>query len=140
MKSAIASTYIYNIILVFIVITFALIMGTITYYKAFKVNKSILAIIEKYEGYNSFSQNEIDVQLKSIGYNVLNENNSCPAKSGTMPESSNNSVYRYCVYYYDEGEYYSYGVTTYISLDFPMFDIFLRIPVYSKSNIIYNFS
>ena len=48
MKDAIASTYIYNIIIIFMLIIFVFIMGTIVYYKSFKINKNILSIIEKY--------------------------------------------------------------------------------------------
>lgn len=143
MKASIASTYIYTIIIIFMVIIFAFIMGTIVYYKSFKINKSILSIIEKYEGYNELSISEIDTQMESIGYNVVGDG-SCPKKNGVSPLSVE-SKYKYCIYYYDDTDtsgnpYYSYGVTTYVSIDFPIFNIFLKLPVYSKSNPIYKFA
>ena len=146
MKEAITSTTIINIVVIFMVIVFAFILGIIAYYKAFKVNKSILAIIEKYEGYNNLSQKEIDETLDSAGYGVgASEGAACPVKDG-QPAIANSSDYKYCVYYFDhdtddnDDNYYSYGITTYIKIDFPIANLFIRIPLYSKSNRIYRFS
>lgn len=142
MRDAIASTYIYNIIIIFIVIIFAFVMGTMVYYKSFKTNKSILSIIEKYEGYNTLSQKEIKTSLESIGYSLHGDRN-CPVRDKTEavtpPENDN---YNYCVYYFPEDGkdgYYSYGVITYISFDFPFFNIFIKLPVYTRSNRIFRF-
>ena len=146
MKKALTSTTIINIALIFMVIVFAFILGIIAYYKAFKVNKSILTIIEKYEGYNSLSENEIQQTLNSTGYSVFeNEGIACPKKEGVdaMTTASN---YKFCVYKFendtDDGsdQYYSYGIITYIKIDFPIVNLFIKVPLYSKSNRIYNFS
>lgn len=143
MREAIASTPLYNIIIIFMVIVFAFILGIMAYYKAFKVNKSILAVVEKYEGYNDYSIAEIDTTLKGIGYGVY-DNITCPAKEGIL--LSNPSDYKYCIYLTTSdnadgtNRYYSYGVVTYITLDFPFINVFLKMPVYSKSNRIYRFS
>ena len=145
MKKAMAGSYLYTIIIVFMVIVFAFIMGTILYYKSFKTNKMILATIEKYEGYNSFSITEIDRNLKAIGYNVLADG-SCPKKENTnalFPYSTN---YKYCVYYFDNDDdglagnvYYTYGVLTYVTLDFPFVNLYIKMPIYTKSNRIFRF-
>lgn len=146
MKEALTSTTIINIVLIFMVIVFAFILGIIAYYKAFKVNKSILAVIEKYEGYNDLAKKEIDEVLSSAGYGVRSkENVSCPKKDGEK-SITKTSAYKYCVYYFDrdtedrKNNYYSYGVITYIKIDFPIVNLFIKIPLYSKSNRIYRFS
>jgi hypothetical protein len=146
MKEALTSTTIINIVLIFMVIVFAFILGIIAYYKAFKVNKSILAIIEKYEGYNVLSEEEIGKTLNSAGYGVMaNEGAACPKKDG-QDAIETNSNYKYCVYYFEndtedsKNNYYSYGIITYIKIDFPIANLFIRIPLYSKSNRIFRFS
>ena len=68
MNSAIAHTYLYNIIIIFLLIVFAFVMGMVVYYKSFKINKNMLSIIEKYEGYNTYSKRDIDYSLNAIGY------------------------------------------------------------------------
>lgn len=144
MKEAIASTYIYNIILIFMVIVFAFVMGTIVYYKSFKTNKNILDIIEKYEGYNDLARGEIDEKLKSIGYGLKGDS-ICPTKDGQTAISPISKDYKYCVYYFsndtkdNSDQFYSYGVITYITFDFPLVNIFIKIPIYTKSNRIYRF-
>lgn len=146
MKEALTSTTIINIVLIFMVIVFAFIFGIIAYYKAFKVNKSMLAIIEKYEGYNDLSEKEIGEFLNNAGYALFGDANvNCPVKDG-QPPIEVNSDYKYCIYYFDHDTddlgdtYYSYGVITYIKLDLPIVNLFVRIPLYSKSNRIYRFS
>lgn len=139
MNSTIAHTYLYNIIIVFLLIIFAFVMGMVVYYKSFKINKEILSIIEKYEGYNTLSKEEIENSLNTIGYNV--KANGCSNKSGaTIKYSGQNNMY--CIYYYpaDNKRYYTYGVTTYLTFDFPIVKDVLRIPIYTKSNRIFKFN
>lgn len=145
MKEAIAGTYIFNIIIIFMVIVFAFVMGTVLYYKSFKINKNMLAIIEKYEGYNDLAKVEINNDLKSIGYNVQADG-TCPKREGQNAITPLSSDYKYCVYYFTNDDtdstkdlYYSYGILTYISFDFPFVNVFIRIPIYTKSNRIFRF-
>lgn len=145
MKEAIASTYLYNIIFVFIAVVFAFIMGSLIYYKSMKVNKVIISSIEKYEGYNDLSITEINQSLTSIGYGVTADGKQCPNKDGIKPIIRSPKGQLYCIYLYDNdaqdgsNKYYSYGVITYITLNFPFANIFLKIPIYSKSNRIFRF-
>ena len=54
MRQAIGSVPMYNIIIIFIVITFGFLSATLSYMKAFKVNGRIAKALENYEGYNIF--------------------------------------------------------------------------------------
>jgi len=139
MKQSIGGAFLYNIIIVFIVIVFAILGATLTYYKAFKVNTRITDSIEKFEGYNALAEAEINNTLTTIGY-MDKSNHKCPnEKNGGVlqPESER---FRYCVYYFEESErYYSYGVITYITIDIPIVNMFLQIPIYTKSNRIFEF-
>ena len=140
MRESIGSTFLYNIIILFIVIVFAILAATLTYYKAYKVNTRIINSIEKYEGYNNLAVSEINNTLTTIGY-MARDTHKCPnEKNGGILQTENNQ-FRYCVYYFDEKDnYYSYGVITYITLDIPIVNMFLQIPIYTKSNLIYRFN
>ena len=155
MRESIGSTFLYNIIFLFIVIVFGLLSATISYYKGFKVNTRILSSINKYSGYNACSKNEIEKYLKSIGYTRNpGGQDECRSRNGLNPIKSNDTNYLYCVYYHsdetgskEKGQknadekptYYSYSVTSYIYMNLPIVGNF-KIPVYSKGERIYNFS
>ena len=160
MRESIGSTFLYNMIFVFIIVVFGLISATMSYYKGFKVNTRILSSINKFAGYNDKSAKEIENYLSGIGYTVDPGSQGECAKeknSGHLVKTSGTS-YLYCVYYYYDdtgvnekdgkkaklngnGEpiYYSYGVTSYIYVDLPIVGKF-KIPVYTKGERIYNFS
>ena len=83
MKQAIGSVPMYNIIIVFIVLTFGFLTATLSYMKAFKVNGRIAKALENYEGYNTLSDREIYNTLSAIGYRTSSPDNyQCPTKKG----------------------------------------------------------
>ncbi len=158
MKESIGSVFLYNIIFVFIIIVFGLITATLSYYKAFKVNKAILGYISRYSGYNTKSETAIKNYLESVGYTTDGTKCSDNEKAGGVLVNKNNNGYYYCVYYHNDetgknekngnesktnadGQpiYYAYGVTTFIYIDLPIAGNF-KIPVYTKGERIYNFS
>lgn len=140
MRESIGSTFLYNMIIIFIVIVFAILAATLTYYKAFKVNTRIINSIEKFEGYNNLARTEIQNVLTGIGY-TIKEQHTCPRQKNGGSLEPEDRKFRYCVYYFNESnKYYSYGVITYITLDIPLVNTYLHIPIYTKSNRIYRFS
>lgn len=139
MREGIGSAFLYNMIIIFIVIVFAILAATLTYYKAFKVNTRIINSLEKFEGYNSLAIIEIDNTLQTIGY-MPRLGQKCPDKRGTGVLETEDKKYYYCVYYFKENNrYFRYGVVTYITIDIPLVNQYLRIPVYTKSNRIFLF-
>ena len=156
MRESIGSVFLYNIIIIFVIIVFGLLSATISYYKAFKVNERLLYSLDKFEGYNQFSKEEMENFLTSIGYTYNPDGQSeCPAeKNGGTLIKTNGTHYLYCVYYFadDRGSqeqnrlngdrepiYYNYAVTSYIYVDLPIAGAF-KLPVYTKGERIYNFS
>lgn len=144
MSGPIGHTFIYNIIILFIIIVFAFLAGIMSYYKAFKVNNGIVNAIEKFEGYNDASKNEIDRILGNLGYS--SKEAKCPDKYKEMGLSDNlnsDKRFQYCIYIDNEepgaGEYYSYGVLTYMNIDLPIINL-IEIPIFTKTNQIYKFS
>lgn len=161
MRQGIGTVGTFNIIIIYIVVVFALLIGAINYYKAFKVNARILDIIEKYEGYNSLAVEEIDKYLDTIGY--IRGNKGCDERShDTALVTKNNGGYAqdlkydYCVYYHSAdgtskdihgtATYYNYSVETYIYIDLPFLNQIKYgrekahgIPVYTKGERTYKF-
>lgn len=70
MKESISYTFILNIVITFVFICFAVIMGIFSYNRAFRAGVIITDAIEKYEGFNCLSEEEINKKLRTISYNV----------------------------------------------------------------------
>lgn len=155
-------SFILNIVILFIFVCFAIVMGILSYYRAFKANSIIIETIEKYEGFNCFSEAEIATKLNSIAYNVPFSVN-CNSKGDNCRVDTNQN---YAVVSYDldfEGtkiyddrlnssykcdgtngacttnKHYQYGVYTYMYVDFPIVSNILKLSVFGKSDILYEF-
>jgi len=70
MKESMGMTVTLGIIIIFVVLVFAFLAATLSYYKSYKVNNKIIENIERYEGVNGLSINAIENSLSTIGYNV----------------------------------------------------------------------
>lgn len=138
MKQSIGFTQSLSIIIIFILIVFALLSATLSYYKAFKINSNIASIIQKYEGYNSLSEDEIINRLTSMGYRFGTVD--CPKKKGKDDENNSHRKHAYCLYRQDaKNGYYRYGIMTYIFIELPLGYKF-KLPVYSETEPIYMFN
>ena len=137
MKESISYTFLLNIIIVFIVISFFVIMCIMSYTKAFRVNSKIVNAIEISEGYNNVSKNEINKILTSYGYQKINvkcSNKENGVLVNTVDERTNDGT---CVYKFVNGDKYNYGVVTYMTFDFPIVNQLIRIPVYTRTMSLY---
>lgn len=146
MRESIGGVALYNIIFVFIVVTFAILAGTVSYSKGFRVGKNIISALEYAGGYNQTSIIEINRILGNMGYrantNVLSHK--CPVREGKSAIQSqatlNNQKYFYCIYeIMDSNSYYHWGVTTYIYIDVPIISELLQFPIYATSDSYYRF-
>ena len=123
MRESIGSVFLYNVIIIFLVIVFGFAGALITYMKAYKVNSRIVNEIEKFEGYNEDAELQIDGILGTLGYRE-NTNDKCSNRSdGTLITGVDNIPnYRYCVYQTksatQSNPYDQYMVITYIFIDF----------------------
>lgn len=149
MRQGIGSVFIYNIIIVFIVITFGFLSATLSYMKAYKVNGRIANALEKYEGYNALSSGEINNTLSSLGYRLGIKKCETKTHNGHIYSSEERSdkSHLYCVYEYNNKAnsdfhdgYFTYGITTYIFFDIPIIGGTFKIPVYSETESIFKFS
>lgn len=151
MKKSIGGAMLFNILIIFLVVVFAILAGTLSYTKAYRMNSKIINALERYEGHNGPAKEEINKILGAMGY--LQGSTKCPDRkvkdgSGTIVTLSAESGdrYQYCVYLFDndtagfdeDRRYYSYEVMTYMTLNLPIVGA-IRIPIFGKTNRIYRF-
>lgn len=154
MKKAVGGAYVYNLVIVFLLIMFGFFLALFSYTKAYRVSKSIIAIIENHSGYNANTQKDIDVYLKSMGYNA--NVNTCPQRKNaagekidaiksTKKDSDGKEVVTsatapgLCIYEVSKVDsYITYGVLSYMTIDLPLIDL-IKIPIYGETSQIYVF-
>ena len=150
MKESVGYTVSLNIMIVFITIVVAFLCAALIYFKSNKVSNIITTSIEKYEGFNTASINEISAGLTSIGYG--SHAISCPgsvedkgASSGICNIFQDNNAMGtlgYCVYYCTDAkdnEYYYYKIRSNMMVNIPIIHDILDIPIYSNTNRLYDF-
>ena len=163
MKESIGYTVSLNIMIVFITIIVAFLCAALIYFKSNKVSNVITSAIEKYEGYED-AQNEINMQLSSLGYGSHSIEAKCRRETEILDEGAASGKCNllgdefvnaqgqkgYCVYSCFEednfdadgkyqGEYYYYKIRTNMMVTVPILNDFLDIPIYSNTNRLYNF-
>ena len=113
-----------------------LLVGSIGYSKAFKVNNRIVDIIEANDGYNAVAEGEVFEALSGIGYRVESVV-TCPpldASYGAATAIRPTLNYDFCVYEHTDnvrGVYYT--VLTYMYFDFPVIGSKLKLPIYNQT-------
>lgn len=154
MREAIGNTFIVNLLMVFLGVMSALLVGSVSYSKAFKVKNRIIYTIEKYGGWNvrtsdgyNVVQSEIEANLKEVGYPLVVSNpftGGCPNRSGATivygghTGGTSKNTYHYCVYEYQSEKGHYYGVTTFMHFDIPLIGNYLEFPVNGKTKAIYD--
>ncbi len=155
MKESTGAVSAIYVVIFFVVIMFGFIISTLSYYKSYKINNSLTAAIEDYGGFNSKSKEEIEKRLTSYGY--TRGDVKCNDADGSLvgindsgevifPATNDSKGYKgYCVYIINdktsdtgvEYEYYSYKVTTSMTLDFGLFNFNLPIKMSSHTSTMY---
>lgn len=65
MRNALAGTWLYAIMIIFMVILIAYVAITINYSRAFEMSENVIKILEQYEGFNSKSRDLINGALNT---------------------------------------------------------------------------
>lgn len=73
MREAIGGTWLFGLVITFIVFFASFLAISINYSKAFNVKNNIVDLISKYEGNNCNAREKISNYLKNTGYLVLNK-------------------------------------------------------------------
>lgn len=140
MREGIGSAFVYSIVIFMVGIIILLLVGSIGYSKAFKVNNRIIDIIEANDGYNTVAEQEVSQALSSIGYRVSATRIECPELDdsyGSYTKITPTLNYDYCVYKHTDnvrGDYYT--VLTYMYFDFPVIGDHLKLKVLNQTKTI----
>lgn len=105
MRESIGSTWVFMLVIVFILLFVSFLTLALTYSKSFKTKNELINIIEKYEGVSSDSVKVINNYLSYSGYDVKAH---CPSdkndwlastnlNSTTLVKAQKNQQYYYCV-------------------------------------------
>ncbi len=138
MREAIGGTWIFTIVIVFIVLFSGYLAISVNYSKAFKVKNSIVSIIEQHEGLNTGAQDEIENYLSGVGYYVYSKCSS--GETGYGPNTTNTG-YKYCISKRESGEgtfrktYYM--VRVFFRLDLPVLGNLFVFPVSGETKAVY---
>ena len=160
MRESIGSAFLVNLILVFMGVISALLIGSISYSKAYKAKDRIVYIIEKYDGYTDAAKKEITTSMGNLGYTIDGGSGSkCESiykrKNGSkfdrdkLVHGANDGVskYDYCVYKHDctssdveSGSCIAtyYSVTTFMHFDIPLLGGILKFAVSGETSLVYD--
>jgi len=146
MKEAIGTSYVFSIMMVFVGVMIALVVGSIAYSKGFRVRNRVIDIIQRHEGYpgrENIARREIEENLRTIGYRISDRE--CPTRHHRDTELEfqhvaviQESDFRYCIYRFETTRGNYYGVTVFITFDLPLIGGLIEIPVYGETRLLYN--
>lgn len=139
MREAVGNTFIFNVVIIFIVVATLVLVGSLGYSKGFKAKNKIIRIIEDNQGYNHDTMEQIDSALLDNGYRLKSAfaRKSCPDLEGsTLLEESKN--YLYCVYSNNTERGIYYSVIIYIRFEIPILSGILEFPVKGDTRTIYD--
>ncbi len=138
MKESINNAFLVNLILIFLAIIVSILVGSLSYSKAYRIKNRIIEILEKHQVYNYDAKQEIESNLKDIGYKTNPRGTSkCPARGGELqqPHTTN---YHYCIYQNEDNKGYSYTVVVFMYFEIPIIGEFIEFPVSGDTKIIYD--
>ncbi len=141
MREAIGGTWIFGIVITFIVLFSSYLAISVNYSKAFRVKNDIVGIIERSEGLN---EKEIEKYIRNIGYGAAA---GCKDRgTGFDPViTTTGEKYRYCIQCVQTtpGQRTSgmakshYKVTVFFKLDLPIIGNIFVFPVSGETKPIY---
>lgn len=102
MREAIGGTWVYQLVIIFMLIFVAFLALTMNYTRAFKIKNDMLSIVEKYEGVSSKSITILNNYLLSSGYTMTSscragEYGSQDLNSNVLKPAADGQKYYYCV-------------------------------------------
>lgn len=128
MRDAFGGAFLVKLLLIFLSIYIAFMAIALNYAKAFRVKNQIITYIEQYEGYNNKSQEKIETYLQEKSYYV----------NLSKADHPNCSNYGYCVSEIasndTKGTYYL--VETFITVNFPFFNLNFTIPIQGETRAV----
>ena len=145
MREAIGGTWIFSIVIVFIVLFSGYLAISVNYSKAFRVKNQIVTIIEQHEGLNTDAEDEITEYLNGVGYAVYGKCDTSGASGEREYGRESNTAgsgYKYCITKRVSNDSSSlkrtyYKVKVWFRLDLPIFGSLFTFPITGETKGIY---
>ena len=151
MKDAFGAAYYIKVAILFIAIFASMLAVALNYAKAFRIKNTIISYIEANDGLDDSLKQKIDNYVAEMKYYVTNVN----PGSETLATYEAGYVFRdgeceergYCIYHYSTDNSYTntheyrgdyYKVVTYIQIQFPFFNVDVKIPVTGETILVTN--
>ena len=126
MREAIGGTWLFVVVVVFVMFFTGYLCLAINYARAYNVKNEVIDIIERNEGYNDEVEQEINDYLADVGYKTSGKCDSDYTGGGTIYEGNK---YVYCYKSFEtggEGTDQAYGVyykvQVFFKIEFPIFE------------------
>lgn len=142
MRESFGGTFMINLVLVFIVIYISFMAVAINYAKAFRVKNNVINILEQYQysgGTSEVAVTKLKDYLPRVPYNMAGNESikrHCNNQTDGRPYFVENGVCLVNMSGSNNPKYFK--VITYISIDFPFFDIHMTIPISGETKSIYS--
>lgn len=135
MRESFGGAFMIKLALIFIILYISFMALAISYTKAFRLKNQIINILEQYQ-YNGESDvvGKVDEYLEDFSYNFSNNDNvsaNCYDHDDAIFTERGA-----CIVPQGEGNKRYYKVITYISIDFPFFDVPLILPISGETKTI----
>lgn len=150
MREAVGSTFLFNLMIVFIFFFAAFLAIAINYSQAFRIKNQIINYIEQYEGLDTDNEDRIVNYIGNSGYyrtptcdcttyDCSNNTNDNANGARVFSTSQNRSANGLCIRKLtnDNDDVY-YQVTTFVSFNLPIIGNFFTFPVKGETKIITN--
>ena len=140
MIESFGGAFMIKLVLIFIVLYVSFMAVAVNYAKAFRVKNNVINILEQ----NQFvigtdNIDIIDDYLKNVPYN-LNGNSSissdCDVSFGSNGSNKVLTQNGVCITKFGSDTDFYYRVTSYISIEFPFFDIYMTLPINGETKMI----
>ncbi len=142
MRESIGSSFLFQIMIVFIFFFAAFLAIAINYSQAFQIKNKVINAIEQSEGYNATSQERIASIKESSSYFRDINQAQCEAKLGSdafVPQNEGTALNGICILRHDNGDGKAYyTVQTYVWFNVPIIGDIATIPVNGETKLIVN--
>ena len=144
MREAIGGTWLYGMVIVFIVVFSAYLAISINYSRTFRVKNGVVDIIEQNEGITGDTEKTLETFLDQHGHLVVGNCGSANTKAYKgAPYALMNGKPRLCAYKVDTPRstsavpVYTYYVSVFFRIDIPLLGDLLVLPVSGETKDIY---
>lgn len=150
MREAVGSTFLFNLMIIFIFFFASFLAIAINYSQAFRVKNQVINLIEQYEGLDDENEDRIFNLINSSGYyrtancqcgDFTCSTNTNPDANGAVVSSHGTSAKGLCIKKLKTGSDNKdtyYRVTTFVSFNLPVIGSFFTIPVRGETKVITN--